>query len=82
LEHLVGDRSRNLVNECLTHLGIVSQGLYGPLVHLCFLACGLLAFLLPQLLAGRLLVLLHDLIGDHVQERVLRASDTHEQRHG
>src|SRR6266542_3709896 len=39
-----------------------------------------LVFLLPQLLAGRLLVFLDDLLGDHIQERILSIGGAYEQQ--
>ncbi len=62
LEHFVGNRSRNFVDEHFAHLGIAPQHLHRFLLHGRF---GL-AFFLPKLLAGRILVLLDDFVGNPV----------------
>jgi hypothetical protein len=76
-EHLVGDGSRHLVEECGPHLRIVAHELYGFLLPLglCF------AFLLPQLLARCLLILLDHLVGHHLHERVLLCGGATRQQH-
>src|SRR5262245_23622995 len=81
-EHLVGDRCRDFVDELGAQLRIAAQQLDGFLFHSRFRLAFLLSFLLPQLFAGRLLVLLDDLVSDHVQEPVLGASDADEQQRG
>jgi hypothetical protein len=75
LAHLVGDRSRNRVDGDGAHLGIAAQQLDEVLLLLRFR----FASLLPQLLAGRLLVLLDDNVlrrtadGNTLVARITRA---------
>src|SRR5260370_36558207 len=66
-EHLISDRCRYSVDEGGAHLWIAAQKIYGFLFSLRFR----LPSFLPQLLAGRILVFLHDLVGDPVQQWVL-----------
>src|SRR5262245_13602113 len=74
LEHLVRHRRRDLVDERGPHLRVAAQ----HLDDLLLVGRLRLASLLPELLAGRLLVLLDHPVGDHVQDRELGASNTHE----
>src|SRR5271167_3728469 len=74
-DHFVDDGSRNYVDECGAHLRIVAQQLHGFLLLLCRRL--FLGFLLPQLLAARLLVFLGYPVGDGVQDRVLSVGDAH-----
>src|SRR5271154_2996628 len=69
-KHLVGDRRRDPIDEHLAHLRITAQKIYGFLFPLRFR----LPALLPQLLARGILVLLDDLVGGLVQQRVLGAA--------
>jgi hypothetical protein len=78
LEHLVGDGSRNSIDKLGAHLWITAQFLDDFLLHRRLR----LVFLLPQLLACRLLIFLDDLLGDHVQERILSIGNTGKQQHG
>src|SRR4029077_5571463 len=58
LEHFVGDRSGNLVDESRAHLRIGFQHLESLLLHLRFRSLALLGSLLPQLFASGRLVFL------------------------
>jgi len=62
-KHFVGDRRRYSVDEGGPHLWIAAQKIYGFLFPLRFW----LPSLLPQLLAGRVLVFLDYLVGGGVQ---------------
>src|SRR5436190_5216553 len=70
-EHFIGDGSGYLVDERRAHLRIGFQHLESFLFHLRFGSLAFLGFLLPQLLAGRCLVLLDHLVGNPVHDRVL-----------
>src|SRR5208337_3889780 len=69
-EHFVGDGSRNFVDERNAHLWVLLQELDGSLLLLPLW----LALFLPQLLAGRTLVLLDDFVGIPVHDRVVLRS--------
>src|SRR6266480_7594396 len=71
LEHFVSDGSGNLVDESGAHLRIGFQHLESFLFHLRFRSLALLGSVLPQLLTGRCLVLLDDLVGNLVHDREL-----------
>src|SRR5215472_18051131 len=71
LEHLVGDRRGDPVDEVHAHLGIALQELDEFLLPLRLR----LATLLPELLTSRLLVLLDDLVRHHVEHRELGGRD-------
>src|SRR5580658_406895 len=77
-KHLVRDRRRHSIDEHTAHLWIVTQKIYGFLFSLRFQ----LPSLLPQLLARGILVLLDDLVGGLVQQRVLGVAYAREQQHG
>src|SRR5262249_21349481 len=65
LEQPVGDRGGDLVDDGGAHLRVAPQQLDDALlVRRCRLAS-----LLPELLTGRLLILLDHLVGDHVEDR-------------
>src|SRR5437667_7442295 len=70
-EHFAGDGSRYLVDECRAHLRIGLQHLESFLFHLRFRSLAFLGSLLPQLFAGRCLVLLDHLVGNPVHDREL-----------
>src|SRR5271166_28473 len=69
-KQFVGDGRRYPVYEHASHLGIAAQKIYGFLFSLRFW----LPSLLPQLLAGRILIFLDDLVGGRVQQWVLSAT--------
>src|SRR5207247_10543617 len=68
-EHFVGDWSRYLVDKSRAHLRIGFQHLESFLLHLRFRCLAFLGSLLPQLLAGGLLIFLDDFLGNLIQDR-------------
>jgi hypothetical protein len=66
-EHLVDHRPCDLIDECSARLWIGLEELNGALL----LRRLRLSLLLPQLLAGRGLVLRDDLVRDHVEDPAL-----------
>src|SRR5574339_98853 len=69
-EHLVDDGRSDLVDEVLLHLRVIAQELHRALLFRRMR----LALRLPELLAARVLVLGDRLVGDHVENRILRQS--------
>src|SRR6266853_5907959 len=66
-EHFVGDGRGYLVDKGRTHLRVGFQHLESFLFHLRWGSLAFLGSLLPQLLTGRLLILLNDLLRNPVQ---------------
>src|ERR1019366_5316698 len=77
-EHLVHHRTGDLVEEHLPHLRIALQ----KSDDLLLLRRRRLAPILPQLLAGRGLVFLDDLVRDHVHDRILRVRNARGSQRG
>src|SRR6516162_7833287 len=77
VEHLIGDRWRDLVDKRFAYLGITLKKLYRSL----FFDAGrrLLRSFLPEFLAGCLLILGDHLVCDPVNDRMLlrRQNDTY-----
>src|SRR5206468_4792286 len=70
VEHLVHDRSGDLVEELLSHLWIAFEEAEDALL----LRTRRLAAVLPQLLARRRLIFLNHLVDNHIEQRTLRVS--------
>src|SRR5206468_4509163 len=66
IEHLVHDRTGDLIEERLAHLLVIAQETEDAL----FLRAWRLAAVLPELFTTRALVFLDHLVRDHVQHRI------------
>src|SRR6266702_3813323 len=80
LEHLVGNGCGHPVDERSAHLRVALEHLYRLLLSLGFRMASFCHSLLPKLLATRLLVLLHEIVSDHVHDRVLSSGGLREQQ--